>query len=33
MPFEELSNLPNPVIPKINLGIQRMELVSMLQVK
>ena len=33
MPFEDLPNLPKPVIPKIDLRIKRMELEEMLQIR
>ena len=32
-PFEELPNLPKPVIPQIDLNIQRMDINGMLKYK
>ena len=33
VPFEELPNLPKPIIPKIDLGIKRIELEALLQIR
>ena len=33
VPFEDLPNLPKPIIPKIDLGIERIELEALLQIR